>query len=110
MPTASKKPTRAADEILPQLGNCDMIANHWAKELLTIFECTCVKEWRENQHLKVRIGLWKNGQQWRYSRHLKLASDKANREFPLIISSSEDILTDEDRILDPDTLIFITAH
>jgi hypothetical protein len=86
--------TKEYNQILPQLNNCDVIANHWARELMTIFEHTCVKEWRENQHLKV-AGLLVN------------KIEKCS----LIISSSDIILNEDDdfRNIRPDTLIFIST-
>jgi hypothetical protein len=100
-PTDSKKTTRVADEVLPQLNNCNMIANHWVKELLTIF-VTCRKEWRENQHIKVKIN------EWKYEKHLQIESGK---EYSLIISSSREILKNGDDYKGymPDTLIFIST-
>jgi hypothetical protein len=90
-----------SNQILPQLDNCNMIANHWAGELLTIFEHTCVKEWKENQHLKVKMG------EWKYNQHLRMNSE----ERPLIISSSYEILKEDDdyKSFAPDTLIFIST-
>jgi hypothetical protein len=93
--------TREYHQILPQLDNCDMTANHWAKELLTIF-VTCVKEWKENQHLKVKIS------EWKYEQHLQIARGKA---YSLIISSSREILKNDDdyKGYTPDTLLFIST-
>lgn len=78
------------NQILPQLNNCDMIANHWAKELMTIFEHTCIKEWKKDQHLRVRTR----------------QNIKYNSEYSLVISSSKDIL-DEPKNFAPDTLILV---
>jgi hypothetical protein len=90
------------NQILPQLNNCNMTANHWAKELMTIFERTCVKDWRENQHLKVKIS------EWKYEQHLQIEKGK---EYSLIISSSDIILSEDDEFknIRPDTLIFIST-
>jgi hypothetical protein len=94
--------TTEHNQILPQLNNCNMIANHWAKELLTIFERTCVKDWRENQHLKVRTS------EWKYEQHLQIEKGK---EYSLIISSSDIILSEDDdfKNIRPDALIFIST-
>ncbi|GHV89362.1 hypothetical protein AGMMS50267_17220 [Spirochaetia bacterium] len=88
-------------QILPQLNNCNMIANHWAKELLTIF-VTCIKEWKENQHIKVKIS------EWKYEQHLQIERGK---EYSLVISSSGEILKNDDdyKGYTPDTLIFIST-
>jgi hypothetical protein len=79
------------NNVLPELNNCDMIANHWARELMTIFEHTCVKEWRPNQHLRVRMR----------------QNMKYYMEYSLVISSSKDILSDKAETFAPDTLILI---
>jgi hypothetical protein len=79
------------NQILPQLNNCNMIANHWARELMTIFDHTCVKDWRPNQHLRVRT----------------CQSMKYRLEYSLVISSSKDILSDEAKTFAPDTLILV---
>jgi hypothetical protein len=91
-----------ADEILPQLNNLNMTANHWARELMTVFERTCVKDWKPNQHLKVKIS------EWKYEQHLQI---ERGREYSLIISSSDIILQEDDgfRNIRPDTLIFIST-
>jgi hypothetical protein len=81
------------NKILPELNNCDMIANHWAKELMTIFDYTCVKEWKPNQHLRVRI-----------RQNMKYYS-----EYSLVISSSKDILSNEAKTFTPDTLILVST-
>jgi hypothetical protein len=93
---------QAHNQILPQLDNCNMIANHWAKELMTLFERTCVKEWRENQHLRVKTS------EWKYEQHLQIERGK---EYSLIISSSDIILSEDDdfKNIRPDTLIFIST-
>jgi hypothetical protein len=93
--------TKEYNQILPQLNNCNMIANHWARELLTIF-VTCIKQWKENQHLKVTIS------EWKYEQHLQIERGK---EYSLIISSSREILKNDDDYKDytPDTLIFIST-
>jgi hypothetical protein len=97
---ASSK-TREHQQILPRLNNSDMIANHWAKELLTIFEHTCIKEWRENQQLRVRpsTGL--------FVVHLRIMERQKKSGYSLVISSSTDILSDETKTYTPDTLILI---
>jgi hypothetical protein len=79
-----------------------MIANHWARELMTLFDYTCLKEWRENQHLKVKTS------EWKYEQHLQIERGK---EYSLIISSSDIILSEDDdfKNIRPDTLIFIST-
>jgi hypothetical protein len=93
--------TTEYNQILPQLGNCDMIANHWAKELLTIFH-TCIKEWKENQHLKVCI------HEWKYEQHLHI---KRGIAYSLVISSSMEILKNDDDFKNytANTLLFIST-
>lgn len=91
----------ASGQILPQLDNCNMIANHWAKELLTIFDDTCVKEWEQNQHLKVRS----KDPSFRIA--LRIHKRNILSYYPLIISSSNDILSKGAKTYPPDTLILI---
>ena len=80
------------NSVLPELNSCDMIINHWAKELMTLFPQKLIKSWYKDDE-----------QHW----HLEARKDDgANRE--ILVSHNFGIINSNEVKLSANTLIFIS--
>ena len=64
------------EQQFPELANLDRMANHWAKELLTLYPEQCKKNWQKNySHIEVKIDKWQNKRIILASNHGIISSD-----------------------------------
>ena len=92
MKTEQRNQIKKLNSALPELNNCDMIINRWAKELMTLFPDRLNKDWYKDDEQHWHLGA--------------RTANGTNRK--ILVSHNFGIINSSDVKLDADTVIFVS--